>query len=60
MTPIDDKPSLRLLNCFDLPHGRKVIRVTDQVSAQWEQLGDALQAESYVINNIKGIINQMV
>ena len=53
MTPIDDRPSIRLIDYFDLPHGRKVIRITEQVSAQWEQLGYALQAEPYVINNIR-------
>ena len=50
---IDDRPSIQLIDYFDLPHGRKVIRITERVSAQWEQLGYALQAEPYVINNIR-------
>ena len=53
MTPIEDKPSIQLLNCFDLPRGRKKIHITEQVSAQWEKLGYALQAETYMIKNIE-------
>ena len=53
MTPTDDKPSIQLLDWFDLPHGRKVICITERVSAKWEKLGYALKAEKYVIDIIK-------